>query len=108
MILQRTRRDFLKATGLTADTLIMPQLVHGRSKPSEKPNILVIMSDEHASRVPLILSWPARCKGGQRRTQACSLVDVAQTIAEHPDRTGKRCRAECAKGYGRQKKKRST
>ena len=37
---------------------------------------------EHASRVPLIVSWPARWKGPQRRTQVCSLVDVAQTIAE--------------------------
>ena len=37
---------------------------------------------EHASRVPLIVSWPARWVGGQRRTQACSLVDVVQTIAE--------------------------
>lgn len=37
---------------------------------------------EHASHVPLIVSWPARWKGGQRRTQACSLVDVVQTIAD--------------------------
>jgi choline-sulfatase len=37
---------------------------------------------EHASRVPLIVSWPARWKGGQRRTQACSLLDVVQTAAE--------------------------
>jgi choline-sulfatase len=37
---------------------------------------------EHASRVPLIISWPARWKGGQRRAQACSLLDVVQTIAE--------------------------
>jgi len=37
---------------------------------------------EHASRVPLIVNWPARWTGGQRRTQACSLLDVAQTIAE--------------------------
>mgnify|MGYP001573228893 CR=1 FL=1 len=37
---------------------------------------------QNASRVPLIVSWPARWKGGQRRTQACSLVDVVQTIAE--------------------------
>ncbi len=36
---------------------------------------------QNASRVPLIVSWPARWKGGQRRTQACSLVDVVQTIA---------------------------
>ena len=37
---------------------------------------------EHAGRVPLIVSWPTRWVGGQRRTQACSLVDVVQTIAE--------------------------
>lgn len=37
---------------------------------------------EHSARVPLIVSWPARWKGGQRRTGVCSLVDVAQTIAE--------------------------
>ena len=37
---------------------------------------------EHAARVPLIISWPARWKGGRRRTQACSLVDVVKTIAE--------------------------
>lgn len=37
---------------------------------------------EHSSRLPLIVSWPSRWKGGQRRTQACSLVDVVQTIAE--------------------------
>lgn len=37
---------------------------------------------EHASRVPLIVNWPARWKGGQRRTQSCSLLDVVQTIAE--------------------------
>ncbi len=36
---------------------------------------------QNASRIPLIVSWPARWKGGQRRTQACSLVDVVQTIA---------------------------
>jgi len=37
---------------------------------------------QNASRIPLIVSWPPRWKGGQRRTQACSLVDVVQTIAE--------------------------
>jgi choline-sulfatase len=36
---------------------------------------------QNASRVPLIVSWPARWKGPQRRTQACSLVDVVQTVA---------------------------
>jgi choline-sulfatase len=37
---------------------------------------------EHAARVPLIVRWPARWKGAQRRVGACSLVDVVQTIAE--------------------------
>jgi choline-sulfatase len=37
---------------------------------------------QHASRVPLIVTWPTRWKGGQRRTGACSLVDVVQTIAD--------------------------
>ncbi len=36
---------------------------------------------EQAARVPLIVSWPARWAGGQRRTRVCSLVDVVQTIA---------------------------
>ncbi len=37
---------------------------------------------EHAVRVPLIISWPKRWKGRQRRAGACALVDVVQTIAE--------------------------
>jgi choline-sulfatase len=37
---------------------------------------------EQAARVPLIVSWPARWPGGQRRAGACSLVDVVQTVAD--------------------------
>lgn len=37
---------------------------------------------DHGARVPLIVSWPARWKGGQRRIQACTLLDVVQGIAE--------------------------
>ena len=37
---------------------------------------------EHAARVPLIISWPARWKGGQRRVGASSMVDLVQTIAD--------------------------
>ncbi len=37
---------------------------------------------EHGARVPLIVSWPARWAGGQRRTAACSLVDLVQTLIE--------------------------
>jgi len=35
---------------------------------------------DHGARVPLIVSWPARWAGGQRRSEACSLVDVVQTL----------------------------
>lgn len=37
---------------------------------------------DQAARVPLIVSWPARWPGGQRRAGACSLVDVVRTIAD--------------------------
>jgi choline-sulfatase len=37
---------------------------------------------EQAARVPLIVSWPERWKGGQRRAGACSTVDVVRTLAE--------------------------
>jgi choline-sulfatase len=35
-----------------------------------------------ASRVPLIVSWPDRWPGPDRRQQVCSLVDLVQTVAE--------------------------
>lgn len=37
---------------------------------------------EHAARIPLIISFPPRWPGGQRRTLACSTVDLVQTLAE--------------------------
>jgi choline-sulfatase len=37
---------------------------------------------EQAAHIPLIVSWPKRWSGGQRRTGACSMVDVVRTIAE--------------------------
>ncbi|MHC4916139.1 MAG: sulfatase/phosphatase domain-containing protein, partial [Planctomycetota bacterium] len=37
---------------------------------------------EHAARIPLIARWPGRWAGGQRRAEACSLVDLTRTIAE--------------------------
>jgi choline-sulfatase len=37
---------------------------------------------QQASRVPLVISWPERWKGGQRRSGACSLVDTVRTIAD--------------------------
>lgn len=37
---------------------------------------------DHGARVPLIVRWPERLAGGQRRTQVCSLVDVVQTLVD--------------------------
>jgi len=37
---------------------------------------------QHAARVPCLVSWPERWSGGERRSQACSMVDLVQTIAE--------------------------
>ncbi|MHC4177179.1 MAG: sulfatase-like hydrolase/transferase [Planctomycetota bacterium] len=37
---------------------------------------------EHAARIPLIVSWPQRWTPWQRRSEACSMVDLVQTIAE--------------------------
>ena len=37
---------------------------------------------DHAARIPLIVSWPGRWAGGQRRTEVCSLVDLVKGIAE--------------------------
>lgn len=37
---------------------------------------------EQSSRVPLIVSWPEKCTGGQRHTQVCSLIDLSATILE--------------------------
>lgn len=34
-----------------------------------------------AARVPLIMSYPKRWRGGQQRTGACGMVDLVQTIA---------------------------
>jgi choline-sulfatase len=37
---------------------------------------------EQAAHIPMVVSWPQRWKGGQRRTGACSNLDLVQTIAE--------------------------
>ncbi len=37
---------------------------------------------EQSAGVPMIISWPQRWRGDQRRHGACSLLDLAQTIVE--------------------------
>jgi choline-sulfatase len=37
---------------------------------------------EQSARVPLLVSWPKRWAGGQRRASVCSLVDVVRTLLD--------------------------
>jgi choline-sulfatase len=37
---------------------------------------------QHAARIPLVVRWPERWKGGQRRAGACAHVDIIRTLAE--------------------------
>ena len=38
---------------------------------------------EASARIPLIVSWPGHLPEGERRTGACSLVDVVQTCCDY-------------------------
>ncbi len=71
----------LEAAGLSENTVVIYTADHGENMGEHGlwwKNCLF----DTAARVPLIVRWPGRWKGGQHREQACSLVDVAQTIAE--------------------------
>jgi len=71
----------LAASDVAQDTVIIYTADHGENMGEHHlwwKNCMY----EHAARVPLIVSWPERWKGGQRRKGACSLVDLVQTIAE--------------------------
>ncbi len=86
--------------GLTdwVDNEIGKLLVALRTHPEVAENTVIIYSSDHgenmgehgmwkncmyepSSRVPLIISWPQRWAGGQRRIGASSHVDLVQTVA---------------------------
>ncbi len=73
--------DALEDAGLAEDTVVIYTSDHGENKGDHglwwKNNMF-----EHSARVPLIVRWPGRWAGGQRRAGACSLVDLTQTIAD--------------------------
>lgn len=73
--------EALAATPLANDTVVIYASDHGdnlhRHGMTNKSTMY-----EFSVRVPLIISWPQRWDGGQRRAQACSLVDLTATIAE--------------------------
>ena len=71
----------LKDSDVADNTVVIYTSDHGENKGDHGmwwKNCLY----DHGARVPLIVSWPKRWTGGQRRTEACSLLDVVQGIAE--------------------------
>ena len=71
----------LAAAGLADETVVIYTSDHGENIGEHGLWWKNCMYDQ-AARVPLIVSWPGRWAGGQRRTGACSLVDLVQTVAE--------------------------
>jgi choline-sulfatase len=71
----------LKNSEFSKNTIVFYTSDHGENKGEHglwwKNNMY-----EHSARIPLIAWCPECWKGGQRRTGACSLVDLVQTIAD--------------------------
>jgi len=83
-----------------ADNEIGKVLAALRMHPEVAENTIIIYSSDHgenmgehglwwkncmyeqASRVPLVISWPKRWRGGQRRKGASSHMDLVQTVAD--------------------------
>jgi len=73
--------DALARSGLAEDTVVVYTSDHGENIGEHALWWKNCMYDS-ASRVPLIVSWPRRWAGGQRRGEVCSLVDLVKTVAE--------------------------
>ena len=71
----------LTASGLADDTVVIYTSDHGENLGEHGLWWKNCVYDT-AARVPLIVRWPGRWAGGQRRRGACALVDVVQTIAD--------------------------
>jgi choline-sulfatase len=73
--------DALEETGQRENTLVVYTADHGEMAGEHgmwrKSNFY-----EHASRVPLFLSWPAGLPAGRRMAQVVSLVDVVATMLD--------------------------
>jgi choline-sulfatase len=73
--------DALKTSPFADNTIVIYTADHGENMGEHGlwwKNCLY----DTAARVPLIIGWPARWKGGQTRKGACGSVDLVQTIAE--------------------------
>lgn len=73
--------DALRASRVADNTVVIYTSDHGENKGDHGMWWKNCMY-EHSVRVPLIVRDPRRWPGGQRRSGACSLVDVVRTITE--------------------------
>lgn len=69
----------IEASRIAHDTVIIYTSDHGENKGDHGMWWKLSMYD-HAARIPLIVHWPHRWPGGQRRREACSLVDLTKTV----------------------------
>jgi choline-sulfatase len=73
--------DALSHSSFAENTVVIYTTDHGESLGNHGMWMKCNMFD-HAARVPLIVSWPARWKGGQQRNGACGMVDLVKTVAD--------------------------
>ncbi|BDI28528.1 sulfatase [Capsulimonas corticalis] len=96
----RKGRELYYGLANWADNEIGKVLAALRAHPEIAENTVIIYSSDHgenmgehsmwwkncmyeqSSRVPLVISWPERWKGGQRRQGASSHVDLVQTVVD--------------------------
>jgi choline-sulfatase len=71
----------LRASDVADDTVIVYTTDHGENKGDHHLWWKNCVYDT-AARVPLIIRWPERWKGGQVREGVCGHVDLVQTIAQ--------------------------
>ncbi len=72
--------DALQNSPFADNTIVIFTADHGENMGEHGMWMKCCMYDA-SSRVPLIVSWPKRWKGGQQRDGACGMVDLVQTIA---------------------------
>lgn len=73
--------DALEDSAVAEDTVVVYTSDHGENKGDHGMWWKNRMYEQSAG-VPLVVSWPERWAGGQRRTEVCSLVDLTRTIAD--------------------------
>ncbi|HEO70969.1 MAG TPA: DUF4976 domain-containing protein [Candidatus Hydrogenedentes bacterium] len=71
----------LDESGLAENTIVIYTTDHGEDM-GEHGLWWKNCMYECGAHIPLIVHWPARWEGGQRRSGVCSMVDLVQTILE--------------------------